>query len=128
MPKGLGYAYVGLERRSDARTVFAAWLELAVEASRAAAPDVVVALSGIALAVEPRDFESGARLRGAIAKLRESRGGLRRRQWRFDEDLERRFEQMLMDALGDDEYRRAQDEGRELSFEEALEPRTLTSS
>jgi predicted ATPase/class 3 adenylate cyclase len=128
MLQGLGYAYLGLQRRSDARTVFAAWFELAVEASHAASPDVVVALSGIAFAVEPRDFENGARLRGAIAKLRESRGGLKRPQWRFDEDLERRFEQMLIDALGVDEYRMAQDGGRALSFEEALElARSLTS-
>ena len=47
MLQGLGYAYLGLERRSDARAVFAAWFELALEASRAEAPDVVVALSGV---------------------------------------------------------------------------------
>ena len=129
MLQGLGYAYLGLERRSDARAVFAAWFELALEASRAEAPDVVVALSGVALAVEPPDFESGARLRGSIARLRETRGGLKRPQWRFDEELERRFEQPLIEALGDDRYGRAREEGEALTFDEMLEQaRTLADA
>ena len=121
MLQGLGYAYLGLERRSDARTTFGTWLELALEESRAEAPDVVVALSGIALAAETRDFECGVRLRGSIARLRESREQTERPQWRFDEDLERRFEQPLVEALGDGEYWKAHEEGRALSFEETLE-------
>jgi predicted ATPase/class 3 adenylate cyclase len=120
MLHSLGYTYIGLERRRDARRMFGTQLELALEISHTAAPDVVVALSGIALAVEPGDYERGAQLRGAIASLRENRGGLKRPQWRLDEELERRFGQPLIDALGKERYAREQTIGAMMSLEETL--------
>ena len=60
---------------------------------------------------------------------RETRGGLKRPQWRFDEELERRFEQPLIEALGDDRYGRAREEGEALTFDEMLEQaRTLADA
>ena len=58
---------------------------------------------------------------GAVTKLRDEAGGLRTWMWPQEEEIEDRFEQPLIDALGDDEYRRAHEEGRALSFEETLE-------
>ena len=47
-------------------------------------------------------------------------GACGRGVWPQEEEIEDRFEQPLIDALGDDEYRRAHEEGGALSFDETL--------
>ena len=111
-----------LGERRAARATFGEMLERATSRSdRRIDPEIALAMYGLALAVEPDDFRDGARLSGAVARLREDAGGLRLTLWPQDEEIEDRFEQPLIEALGDDAYRKAHGEGRALSFEQALE-------
>ena len=57
---------------------------------------------------------------GAVAQLRDEAGGLKTWMWPQEREIEARFEQPLIDALGEDEYRSAHEEGRRLSFDETL--------
>ena len=85
-------------------------------------------MGGLARAVEGVDISEGARLSGAIAKLRDEAGGLRTPFWRQDEDIERRFEQPLIEGLGED-YVPAWAAGAALDVEMAVElARSLAAS
>ena len=66
------------------------------------------------------DLRKGARLAGAVAQLRDEAGGLKTWMWPQEREIEVRFEQPLIDALGEGEYRGAYEEGRTLSFDETL--------
>jgi predicted ATPase/class 3 adenylate cyclase/Flp pilus assembly protein TadD len=128
MLRGLGYSYLGLGRRSDARATFGELLQLASGSARALDPDLALALCGVALAVEADDLRAGARLRGAIAKLRLDTG-VKRPYWRQDEELERRFEQRLIDGLGDEAYATELANGARMSLAQAVElARSLADS
>jgi predicted ATPase/class 3 adenylate cyclase len=120
MLQGLAYAYLGLGRRSDARATFGELLELASGSGRAINPEVALAVCGVALAVEPVDLLNGARLRGAVSKLRQDAGGLKRTEWRTDEELECRFEEALIDALGRASYDDELAVGSAMSLEETI--------
>jgi hypothetical protein len=92
-------------------------------------PDLAVALGGLARSVELMDLREGARLAGAVAQLRDEAGGLETWMWPQERDIEVRFEQPLVDALGEDQYRSAHEEGRTLSFDETLSlARSLAAS
>jgi hypothetical protein len=67
------------------------------------------------------NFRDGARLRGAIAKLRQDAGGLKRTTWRQDEELERRFEEPLIDALGKKAHSTELANGAGMSIDETIE-------
>ena len=125
----LGLAYLGLGDRRAGRATFAELLEITSDAGNAIMPELGVAFGGIARSVEQVDVREGARLAGAVAKLRSDAGGLRSWTWPQVEEIEVRFEQPLIEALGDDEYNTAHEEGRALSFEETLElARSLAAS
>jgi non-specific serine/threonine protein kinase len=120
MLQGLAYAYLGLGRRGDARATFGELLELASRSGRAINPEVALAICGVALAVEPIDLLNGARLRGAVSKLRQDAGGLKRTEWRTDEELECRFEEALIDALGRVSYDDELAVGSAMSLQETI--------
>ena len=78
-----------------------------------------------ALASEPADADSAARLLGAVAAIRQ-RGRLT--GWPGEFTLRRRFEPPLIDALGEEEWAREQAAGAMLTLEEAIElARTLAT-
>jgi predicted ATPase len=117
---GLGYAQLGLGARSDARATFAELLELASGSGRAVDPEVALAVSGLALSLEPADVRVAARLRGAITAHRVAHGLKSWMSGRNDE-LESRFEQPLIDALGREAYETERAAGAAMSLEETLE-------
>ena len=129
MLNGLGYAYIGLGRRRDARACFGELLELGSRLGGGVHPDLVLAMSGIALSVESVGFRHGARLRGAVAKLRQDAGGMRRTTWQYEAALEHRFEEPLIDALGKGLYSTELANGAGMSTEETIElARSLADS
>ena len=120
MLHALGYAYIGLGQRMDARMTFAELLELAVASGASINPEVALAVCGLALAVESSNFGEGARLLGAIRRLRRD-VGVKRTSWWVDEELERRFEQRLSDGIGEATYAIEQESGAGLSIEATIE-------
>ena len=125
----LGYAYLGLGDRASARPTFGELLEISADAGKMVRPDLAVALGGLARSVELMDLREGARLAGAVAQLRDEAGGLKTWMWPQEREIEVRFEQPLIDALGEDQYRSAHEEGRTLSFDETLSlARSLAAS
>jgi hypothetical protein len=103
-------------------------LELASGSGRTFRPEVALAVSGLALSLEPADFRQGARLRGAITAHRVTHGLKSRMSGRNDE-LESRFEQALMDALGREAYESERATGAAMSLEETIElTRSLAGS
>jgi predicted ATPase len=125
---GLGYAQLGLEARPDARATFSELLELASGSGRAIHPEIALAVSGLALSLEPADFREGARLRGAITAHRVAHGLKSWMSGRNDE-LESRFEQPLIDALGQGAYENERATGAAMSLDETVElARSLAGS
>ena len=125
---GLGYAQLGLGARPDARATFSELLELASGSGRAIHPEVALAVSGLALSLEPADFRQGARLRGAITAHRVAQGLKSWMSGRNDE-LESRFEQPLIDALGPRAYENERAAGAAMSLDETIElARSLAGS
>ncbi len=121
MLNGLGYAYLGLGRRGDARACFSECLERGYRPEGGVSPDLVLAMSGVALSVEPVDCRQGARLRGAIAELRQDAGSPGRTTWQENVVLERRFEEPLVDALGKEAYSIELGNGAGMSIEETID-------
>ena len=116
----LGFAALGLGRRSEARAVFVESLDLALAADTRfdALPDT---LTGIALAADTADARSAARLQGAVNEMDEASI----RTPRFLE-LERYLEQPLIDALGADEYANEQALGAGMDRDDVIDlARTL---
>jgi hypothetical protein len=116
----LGFAALGLGRRSEAREAFAESLDLIVVADTRsdALPET---LTGIALAADTEHARSAARLQGAVDKLDEPST----RSPRFLE-LERYLAQPLNDVLGADEYAKEQALGAGMDTDEAIDlARTL---
>jgi hypothetical protein len=75
------------------------------------------ATAGIALAADPADVAEAARVRGAVAALRQNvESGVPPE----DEELEGRFERPLIDALGEEAYATEQAIGAEMSLEDAI--------
>jgi tetratricopeptide (TPR) repeat protein len=125
---GLGYAQLGLEARPHARATFSELLELASGSGQAVHSEVALAVSGLALSLEPADIREGARLRGAITAHRVAHGLKSWMSGRNDE-LESRFEQPLIDALGREAYENERAAGAAMSLEATLElARSLADS
>ena len=84
--------------------------------------ELTATLQYIVFATEPAELRLAARLAGAVAAIRHS--GRLSEPWELE--LRRRFEQPLIDALGEEEWAREQAAGATLTLEEAIElARTL---
>ena len=110
----LGFAALGLGRRSEASEAFAESLDLVFAADRTEGA-LTQALVGIALAADPADARSAARLQGAVNTMQEAS----MRSPRFLE-LKRYLEQPLIDALGADEYANEQALGAGMDPDDAI--------
>jgi hypothetical protein len=87
--------------------------------------DLTATLGGIALATEPADVRSAARLAGAVAAVQQH---VRLTESPTGRELRRRFEQSLIEVLGEDEWEREQAAGAGLTLEQAIElARTLAA-
>jgi tetratricopeptide (TPR) repeat protein len=113
----LGFAAIGLGRRSEAREAFAESLDLALAAHvrSDALPDT---LTGIALAADMADARSAAQLQGAASTLHEAEAGTRTPRFL---ELERYLGQPLIDALGADEYANEQALGAGMDMDDAID-------
>ena len=111
----LGFAALGLGRRSEAREAFAESLDLilAADTRSDALPET---LTGIALAADTADARSAARLQGAVNKMDEAST----RSPRFLQ-LERYLGQPLIDALGADEYANEQALGAGMDTDDTID-------
>jgi predicted ATPase/class 3 adenylate cyclase len=122
--RGLGLARLGLGRRAEARSVLLTALEL-LAADATPRIDLTTTLLWIALAAEPGDARSAARLVGAVDAVRQK---ARLTKWPGEVELRRRFEQPLIDALGEDAWAREQAAGATITLDEAIElARTLAT-
>ena len=117
----LGFSYLGIGQRDAARASFGDLLELSSGSSKTITPEFAAAMCALALAVEQVDSRDGARLHGAIEKLREETGGLRTPMWREEREIEARFEQPLIDALGEDAYAHEHAIGAAMTRDEAID-------
>jgi hypothetical protein len=93
---------------------------LAILATDHPTPNLPLAatIHGIAVAAEPADVLAAARLAGAVAATRQN---ARLMEPPAELELRRRFEQPLIDALGEDEWAREQAAGAKLTLEEAID-------
>ena len=114
---GLGLAQLGLGRRAEARKAMASALAI-LATDPTPNSELTGALYWVALATEPGDVRSAARLAGAVDAVRHN---ARLTAQRTELDLRRRFEQPLIDALGEVEWAREQTAGSTLTIEEAIE-------
>ena len=125
----LGYAYLGLGDRGSARATFGELLEISADAGKTVRPELAVALGGLARSVEQWTSAKAPGWRERSHNCANEAGGLKTWMWPQEREIEVRFEQPLIDALGEGEYRSAHEEGRALSFEETLElARSLAAS
>ena len=124
--RDLGYALLGLQRRSEARAAFANLLQLATADRARATIPLFAALAGLALTADPDEPAVAARLRGALSRLRhDSRVSPEPRS----AQLERHFEQPFIEALGEEAWAREQAAGATMSLDEAVElARTLAQT
>ena len=113
---GLGVAMLGLGKRAEARTALTSSLDL-LASDPTPGLELTATLLWIALATEAGDVRSAARLAGAVDAVR-TKAGLTAGPGELE--LRRRFEQPLIDALGEDDLAREQAAGATLTLEEAI--------
>ena len=119
----LGFAALGLGRRSEARAGVCGVARSHPRHGHERYEQLEQTLLGIALAADTADAGSAARLQGAVNKLDEAGT----RSPRFLE-LERYLEQPLIDALGADEYANEQALGADMDIDDAIDlARTLAN-
>jgi predicted ATPase len=118
--RGLGLALLGLGRRGEARESFAEMLELARATTPTYSGYVAQALSGIALAADPRDAGTAARLRGAVAQLSSDAHVATNPYSEEDAELEAEFERELVVELGETAWEQEFAAGSALTLEEAI--------
>jgi predicted ATPase len=114
----LGWAALGLDRRQEAREAFGEALDLLVDAAMTSTYDFARAITGIAVAAEAADATLAARLRGAGARLDEAGEFTLPSE---DGELDRFFEQPLLNTLGAQPYRNEMARGETLSLEETID-------
>jgi predicted ATPase/class 3 adenylate cyclase len=117
----LGFALLGLGDRAEARVSFAEALELAASDNPTPTREFVEALGGIALAADPASEDRAARVRGAVASLRQSRKSAGVATVPRLRELEQHFEQPLINALGQEAWDREQAVGAKMTLEETIE-------
>jgi predicted ATPase/class 3 adenylate cyclase len=115
--RALGLARLGLGRRAEARSAFASSLEI-LATDWTPNRDLTANLQWIALAAEPADVRTAARLVGAADAVRQN---ARLTEPPIELELRRRFEPRLIDALGEDDWAREQSAGAGMTLEEAIE-------
>ncbi|MEW6224493.1 MAG: adenylate/guanylate cyclase domain-containing protein [Chloroflexota bacterium] len=121
---GLGIALLGLGRRGEARAALMSSLQI-LAADPSPNVNLTATLQGIALATEPADARSAARLVGALDAVEQN---ARLTQSPTGRELRRRFEQPLIDALGEDAWAQERAAGANLTLAEAIElARTLAA-
>jgi predicted ATPase/class 3 adenylate cyclase len=113
---GFGRALLGLGWRHEALAALCAALDHALE--NGVTRDVYDTLGGIALAADENDVPAAARIRGAVEALRQREGVNRDPR---DEELERRFERLLIQAVGKQAWEREQAVGALMTIEETIE-------
>lgn len=116
--RGLGIARLGLGRRAEGRAAFRSAVELLATGDATRDMELIATLHWIALATEAVDGRAAVRLVGAVDAVRQS-GKMTAQPSELE--LHRRFEQPLIDALGEDEWVREQAAGATLTLEEAIE-------
>jgi predicted ATPase/class 3 adenylate cyclase len=114
---GLGLARLGLGRRSEGRAAFAAALEI-LAADRTPNTELTATLQCIAFTVEPADMESAARIAGCVDAVRQKARLIPEQSML---ELLRRFEQPLVDSLGENAWARGHAAGASLTLDEAIE-------
>jgi predicted ATPase len=115
---GLGVALLGLGQPRGARAAFAEMLDLVLAAAQTHALVLALAAAGIALAGDPTELEKAARLRGAVEMLRRD---VESSVSPHDVELEDRFGQPLIEALGEEGYAREQAIGAGMTLDETIE-------
>jgi predicted ATPase/class 3 adenylate cyclase len=113
---GAAYSSLALGRDVEAAAMWQEALAIAAESGDVA--EVATAIGGIGLAAAQLNPSAAARLRGAAADLRRTRG---LRQDPRDEVFERRHEQPLIAALGVDDFAREKRAGAALTLDAAIE-------
>jgi predicted ATPase len=122
--RGFGIALLGLGERAEARAALTSSLEI-LAADPTPSVELTATLLWIALAAEPDDARSAARLLGAVDAVRQN---ARLTAQQIELELRRRFEPPLIDALGEADWAREQAAGAMLTLEEAIElARTLAT-
>lgn len=114
---GMASAALGLDRREEARELFAEALSGMLDAARTSHYDLWRALAGIALAAAPLDLARAAQLLGATSRLRA------RAEFRLkpeDEELERYFERVLLGHASQPKWTQERSLGAELTLEETI--------
>ena len=115
--RDLGYALLGLQRRSEAQANFASLLDIATGEGAKPSIPIFAALAGIALAANPADTREAARLRGAVVSLRRT---AKHANAPRSEKLERHFEQPLIATLGEEAWAQEQAIGATMTLDEAI--------
>jgi hypothetical protein len=114
----LGLALIGLDQRGDARASYLNLLDLSTRDGIVTGSRLFDALTGIALAAEPESASKAGRLHGAAASLRRTANLPPSPK---TAELERRFEQRLIGALGEQAWEEKQAVGANLTQEQAIE-------
>ena len=115
--RDLGYALLGLQRRSEAQANFASLLDIATGEGAKPSIPIFAALAGIALAANPGDTRQAARLRGAVVSLRRA---AKHANAPRSEKLEHHFEQPIIEALGAETWAQEQASGATMTLDEAI--------
>jgi predicted ATPase len=113
----LGFALVGLGRRSEARDAFAKSLDLTLTSGMTGGALLIEQLFGIAYAAERERFDSAAQLLGAARRLGEE---IERHDPRKDE-LGQFLAQPIIDGLGAERYASERALGAPMTREQAVE-------
>lgn len=113
---GLGYALLGLGRRAESRAAFITALDHALAAD--STHDAYRALTGIALAADPPDHATAARIRGAVSDQRRRNGTPETPVYK---QRERRFEQPLIATLGEEAWSQQHAAGTKLTLDQTIE-------
>lgn len=113
----LGFANLGLGRRSEAREAFAESLELVLTSGMTGHEVLTETLTGIAFAADAESVRSAARLRGAVQRLNDEAAFNPCPRWL---DLGRWLEQPLIEALGEADYVNEQALGAAMDIEDAI--------
>ena len=100
---------------------FAEALELAASDNPTPTRELAEALGGIALAADPANEDRAARLRGAVASLRQSSKSAGVATLPRLRELEHHFEQPLINALGHEAWEREQTVGAAMTLEATIE-------
>ena len=114
--RDLGYALLGLDQRVAARAVFGELLDLATRDGSTASAQLFAGLAGLALTADAAEGNA-ARLRGALATLRQTTGMTNDPR---NEQLDRHFEQHLIDTFQPEVWTREHAAGATMTLDETI--------